>query len=268
MNAGVDGETYLGSKFCLTLPSVEYIAHKVKQLGKESLLYKIDISRALCHVPIDPGDYNLLGLHFISYFINKSLPFGYRHLSAIVQCLSDTIRYIMMKKGFHVTNYIDDIISQASPSQAEDSFSTLDELLRDLGLDLSQKKLIYPTTRVLCLGVIIDTESFTISVPEDKLYDIRHTSMQWQDKTSCSKKELQALLGKLLYITKCVQASRPFHNRMLQLLHQADKQQITRSEDFARNWFMKFLPKFNGAAFFFHSRVLSHIELDVSVLSM
>ena len=83
VNAGVDPESYLGSEFLLTLPSIDYITNKVVQLGKGSLIYKIDISRAFRHIKIDPADYNLLGLNFNAYYLDTCLPFGFRHGSAI-----------------------------------------------------------------------------------------------------------------------------------------------------------------------------------------
>ena len=114
LNASIDVETYPGSKFCITLPSVDYITNKVKQLGQGSILYKVDISRTFRQVPIDPGDYNVLGLYCDSYVIDKSLPFVFKEWSAISQHLSEAIKYIMMKKRFHKPNYVDNIIGQAS----------------------------------------------------------------------------------------------------------------------------------------------------------
>ena len=84
----------------------------------------------------------------------------------------------------------------------------------------------------------------------------------------CNKHDLQSLLGRLLYVTKCVKASRPFLNRMLELLRQADKQnKIVLTQDFHRdlNWFGQFLTKFNGVAFSSHELVHCHIELDASL---
>ena len=210
VNSGVDPDMYLGLEFLLTLPSIDYITNKVLELGKGSLIYKIDISRAFRHIKIDPRDYNLLGLKFDSYYIDTCLPFGFRHGSAIFQGVSDAIRYMMLHKGYHVTNYIDDIIGQATLSQAEASFDTLYDLLGELGLDISEKKLLRPSTKASCLGVVINTQDFTVSVPEDKLDQIRDCCVSWQNRTCCTKRDLQSLLGKLLYVTKCVRSSRPF----------------------------------------------------------
>ena len=101
VNAGVEPDMYLGSD-------------KVIQLGQGSLIYKTDISRAFCHIKIDPVDYKLLGLNFDSYYIDTYVPFGFRHGLAIFQCVSKAIRYMMLNRGYHVTNYIDDIIGQAT----------------------------------------------------------------------------------------------------------------------------------------------------------
>ena len=92
VNAGVDSATYLGTKFLLTLPSIDLITQKVKNLGKGCLIYKIDISRAFRHLTIDPYDSNLLGLQVNGqYFYDLNLPFGYRHGSSFFQRISDAI---------------------------------------------------------------------------------------------------------------------------------------------------------------------------------
>ena len=56
MNAGVDSDTYLQTPFLLTLSTLDNITQKVKENGKGSLLYKIDLSRAFRHVKLDPRD--------------------------------------------------------------------------------------------------------------------------------------------------------------------------------------------------------------------
>ena len=47
----------------LTFQTVDDITLELKRLGRGALLYNIDISRTFRHVKVDPGDYNLLGLH-------------------------------------------------------------------------------------------------------------------------------------------------------------------------------------------------------------
>ena len=118
--------------FMLTLPTIDTITNKLAKLGKGTLIYKIDISRAFRHVKMDPADYKYLCLHFKSYFIDSCLPFGFQHGLAIFQHLSDAVRF-MCTKGHHMTNYIDDIIRYATKSQAQATFEALYALLEKLG---------------------------------------------------------------------------------------------------------------------------------------
>ena len=76
------------------------------------------------------------------------------------------------------------------------------------------------------------------------------------------------ITGKLLYITKCVRISRPFLNRMLDLLRASDKfTKIVLTTEFKQdlNWFLQFLPKFNGKAFISHRQITEEFELDTSL---
>ena len=108
VNSGIDKNTYLDTLFSLTFPTVDDIIAELKRIGRGALLYKIDVSRAFRHVKVDPGDYDLLGLHWRCAYIDTCLPFGKRHGSQIFQCLSDAVRYMMRQKGFHIIDYIDD----------------------------------------------------------------------------------------------------------------------------------------------------------------
>ena len=171
----------------------------------------------------------------------------------------------MSKFGFQVTNYIDDIIGHSVSSKANESFQTPYKLLSDLGFEISAKKIVTPSTKVTCLGVEINTVHFTVSITPDKVQEITKTCYAWTSKNTCSKRELQSLLGKRLYISKCVKSSRFFLNRMLELLRTNNKNStIILTDDFHRdlNWFCKFVPRFNGTAFFVHKQVNYEIELD------
>ena len=76
VNAGVQKDAYLNSKFALTYPSVDQIADRILQLGPGSLIYKIDISHAFQQLKVDPGDIDLLGLKMGDYYNDQSVPIG------------------------------------------------------------------------------------------------------------------------------------------------------------------------------------------------
>ena len=119
-----------------------------------------------------------------------------------------------------IFNYIDDLIYVGLPHEIHQSFMFLHYLLQDLGLEVSRSQLVAPATQVVCLGILVDTVAQMISIPTDKLQQIKNICSSWSSKTYCSKRDLQSLLGSLLYITKCIKPARYLLNRMLALLAQ------------------------------------------------
>ena len=153
VNEGVPKNKYLGSYFQLTYPSINDMVSKLKELGPEAMVYKIDISRAFRHIRIDPGDLDLLGLKHDSYYVDVTLPFGFRHGSVFCQRCTDAVHYIM-KEHFNypnLFNYIDDLIYIGLPGHIHDSYNALTVLLGELGLAFVSNVTIWPLWRSLGL---------------------------------------------------------------------------------------------------------------------
>ena len=75
----------------------------------------------------------------------------------------------MMQHNYDVINYIDDVIGVGLPSVTNKAFIELQSLVRQLGFDVSVKKLVAPSTHVNYLGIRVDTKNYTVSVPDEKL---------------------------------------------------------------------------------------------------
>ena len=267
VNAGVKKNSYLGAYFDLKYPSIDYVVQKLKLSGTGSLLYKVDISRAFRHLRIDPGDIDLLGIHHNSVFLDGSLPFGFRLGSGFFEKCSDAIRYMMSQAGHNdLMNYIDDLLYVGTPTKIWSSYYDLLQLLQDL--EVSQSKLVPPSTQVICLGILVDTVNKTLSVPQDKLKDIVNMVNDWQGRKRCTKTQFQSLLGSLLYITKCVHPARYFLNRMLVILrNNTTNRYISLYTSFFQdlNWFQQFQKHFNGVTYFDNRKVQGEIHLDASL---
>ena len=112
-----------------------------------------------------------------------------------------------------------------------------------------------------------------MSIPDDKLLQINSKCAQWTLKNKATKKQLQSLVGSLIYIHKCVKPARLFVNRILAALKAApDKGYVTLTSEFSKDiaWFNAFLIKFNGRTFFskhFHNPV-SNVYLDASLIGL
>ena len=75
VNDDIAKDTYPDLEFILTLLRTDYINSKEKHLGKDFLLYKINISRVFRHKKLNPAHYSLLGLFPNKYCIDTCLPF-------------------------------------------------------------------------------------------------------------------------------------------------------------------------------------------------
>ena len=74
-------DTYLGFTAKLTFPKTDEFAFRIYQLGARCCVFKIDLSRYFRQLPLDPGDYSLIGyvINGEIYF-DKVLPKGMRFL--------------------------------------------------------------------------------------------------------------------------------------------------------------------------------------------
>ena len=170
----------------------------------------------------------------------------------------------MRQEGHSIWNYIDDFLCVSLPSKITKTFTRLQTLLSELGLSISIKKLVPPSTRVTCLGIVVDTIEFTTSIPVDKLLAIKQMCNEWTGKSVCKKKELQSLLGSLLYVAKCVKYARFFLNRMLALLRENTRVKMIKiTKEFKQDlsWFQRFLTVYNGTSFFNYTPTKS-VHLD------
>ena len=137
------------------------------------------------------------------YYIDQTLAFGAIHGTAIFERITDFVRFLMAKKGFQIHNYVDDLHACCHENQAEIAFQTLPEILNQIGL-LTPQRFFPPCRKLSFMGIIVDID---FSVEKSKLSDILREYIAAFLRTRLLKQELQSLLGKLLYISRCVKNS-------------------------------------------------------------
>ena len=71
-------------------------------------------------------------------------------------------------------------------------------------------KYVPPTNKTLCLGVMVGTLEFTLSVLEFRTAELTDELDRWKQLCVMSKRDVERLLGKLSYEAVCVPSGRPF----------------------------------------------------------
>ena len=156
---------------------------------------------------------------------------------------------------FYSINYSDDLGgAESTLHRATASFIAMGDLFRDLGLEESEDKACAPATKMVYLGIQFDTMDMTMSVPPDKVQEIRSDLELWRRKTTAVRKDLQSLLGKLFWISRVVKHSRAFMGRLLQLLRDMkgipENRRVPLSDDSKKDilWWATYLRTFNGVS--------------------
>ena len=109
------------------------------------------------------------------------------------------------------------------------------------------------------LGIQFDTIKMVMSIPPEKVAEVREEVSLWRKKSSASKKSLQQLLGKLFWVSRCVRFSRGFMGRLLtQLQHMHTlpdnkKAKLSAGSREDISWWDRYLRRFNGVEMLYNT---------------
>ena len=200
--------------------------HTVKALlRKNDWMAKIDLKDAFFMVPIAPQFHNLLlfrvGLETYQF---KCLPF---RLCTAPRVFTKTLKpmvEILRSTGIRLVIYIDDMLLMASSSKllTEQVHSTL-FLLENAGfiINNNKKSLLDPTQEIEFLGMIINSVKMDISLPGEKIKNIRQEAQKLLNHLRPSAHLLFQLIGKLNATTPALQMAPLFCRSLQRCLKQA-----------------------------------------------
>ena len=223
-------------------------------MGKGSLLAKIDIKSAYRLVPVSPLDRIWLGTCWKDQiYVDSKLPFSLRSAPKNFTAIADALEWCMAKEGVQaVYHYLDDFIILGPPGSevCRESLQILHKVCKDLGVLLAPEKQEGPSSVITFLGITIDTNSQELRLPEEKLKRLLDTLAQWERRKSCTRKELESLIGSLQHACTVIQPGRTFMRNAIPLLkvakcqHHRIRLSVELRSDLA--WWRLFASHWNG----------------------
>ena len=211
----IDKETY-----SLSYVRVDDAVRVINELGRSSMLCKTDIVDAFKLVPLRKDLWHLYGFKWKGYYyFSVKLPFGSRSSPKIFDNLSKAIVWIAkhnynIKWLFHL---LDDFLAICPPkANANQTMASLLHVFDILKVPVSPAKTEGPTTALIWLGILIDTLTMQILLPDDKKQRILQILRHFLAVRSCSKRELLSLLGHLNFACRVIPAGRSFISRLIQ----------------------------------------------------
>ena len=259
LNKNTPLKAYHDTEYEFSFPKIDQFADKIAQLGPGCFLWKRDLSRFFLQLKVDPYEYDRLGFVWrAKLFLFVSFVWGCRHAGYAGQWLTTAVAFILANIGleltgllFHCLNYADDFAgAEETFDRAQLSFSTLGDLLVDIGLTESKSKASPPATTMTYLGVSFNTIDMCLHVDPDKMIELKTELHKWSRKTVAKKCELQSILGKLLWVSRAVRFSRVFVSRIIAEVRKLKKQsdKSTLSLDIRKDflWWDRFMEVFSG----------------------
>ena len=205
VNAHIDDD-YSSLKYTV----VEDVLKMVTEAGRHSIILKRDIKEAFRNIPIAPHVQWLLGFKWKGVCYNEAcLPFGLATAPFIFNLFAEAFHW-MLQSWLHwnlIQHYLDDFITIIPAAlahtipQMETDYIAITDIL---GIPRNDKK-NQSGSIISVLGLEIDTNLFTLRVPEDKMERAFKATSQALQQESITLKEIEALAGFLGFCAPEVQ---------------------------------------------------------------
>ena len=252
VNDEIPKDNYLKFAAKLSFPRTDDFALRIFQLGKGCYMFKVDLSRYFRQIPLDLGDYSLIGYVIKGQiFFDKVLPMGLRSAPYIAQRLTNAIAYIHRQMEWFLLNYVYDFVGAEIKDKIWESFNALTSLLETLKVETSKDKMVPPTTRLEFLGITFDSDTMTMEISQTKLEEIKQEVSSWLLRTTACRREIESLIGKLQFVAKCIKAGRIFLGRLINWIRGMERNQqypipIEARKDIA--WWGRCIQEDNGVS--------------------
>jgi len=209
VNDGIDK-----NDFTTAYENINHAAKWVRKQGQGCQLLKLDIKEAYRILPVHPVDQVLQGIvHKGKLYFDRCVAFGNRASAGIFCRLADLVTWIAAEHGIEsIIHYIDDflIVVSASPDAAMQVLRLFMAILDIIGIPYKREKTEGPTTELTYLGVRLNTVNMSAYVPVEKRRQIVKIVQAAIGKTCMHLRELQSVIGCLMWLTQVTPHGRVF----------------------------------------------------------
>ena len=213
----------------ISSPSFSLTGHQAlrKTLSLPAWMASLDIRDAFLHVPVRRNLHKFLAITAMNrLFFFRTLPFG---LTTSPRTFTFVMRHplaLLHAAGVPAIAYLDDLCLWGdSPQDVLASVEKASTILGELGFLLNlQKSTLTPTRSLTWLGVVWNSETGTVRVPEIFAQEIAAMARDMLHRGQTSRLRFEALLGKIAFASQFSPVAR-LHS------HEIAKPQLIASRD-------------------------------------
>ena len=195
--------------YSLSYCSIDDAYDFINKLGPGTLLSKINLKDAFRLIPVNPSDWNLLGIHWKGkFYVDTCLPFGLRSAPYLFNRLSEAIYWTLTNNyGVqHLLHYLDDFLTAGPANSAicSQNLNAMLSLCEKINSPVKSSKIEGPSTSLTFLGIHLDTVTMEASITAERKESLLQELRYLHSRHKCTKRQLLSSIGKLSFSCKVV----------------------------------------------------------------
>ena len=216
LNDGISKSWYDNSLVDLRYPTIDVLAKQIAEMAQESeepiFLYKEDLDRAFRQLYAEFASIPLLGFQWrTQFYFDVVMVMGCQIAPYICQRTTNMISHVHRTRNkTFVLNYVDDFLGVEFESRVSVAHQLLIQLLNNVGLNRSPRKSVLPTQTIEFIGNLVDTINMTLGVMPLCRTEMLMELEKWRYKNTCSRNQMESLIGKLQFMSNCIRPGRLF----------------------------------------------------------
>lgn len=242
--------------------SFDEAIHMIQDMGKGCLMAKSDVKSAFRLLPIAPSDFDQLGFKFDGkYYFDKCMPFGCSISCSSWEKMATFLEFLVKQNSpvGDLKHYVDDYLFAGKAQKSDCAYIMqcfLDCSAR-LGIPIAVEKNEGPKTKIVFLGLEIDSTEMVVRMPMEKVKQIISQIQSVKAAKKVTLQCMQQLIGVLNFATRVIVPGRPFLRRLINSICGLTKPfhhlRVTRSVRQDLEMWLLFFENFNGISVF-HDR--------------
>jgi hypothetical protein len=205
----------------------ERVLEHFARAGRGCFMLQWDKVDAYRSVPLREQDHHLTGFHVpdAGFYYSTTMPFGFSASAYLWKRFMDAfLRRLAQKANIaydDLHSWVDDCLLILSPcaTAALATFAVLVATARRYRFMLHPDKL-HLARVVTYLGIVLDSEAGTVSIPAPKLEQIVARIREAASAEKWSRKTVQRVVGSLFHVAKCLPQAKAFCGRLLAVARQ------------------------------------------------
>ena len=264
---------YIDKEDCsVKYSSIDEAIEMIQNLGSNALLAKCDVKSAFRLLRLSPSEFDLTGFKFQDqYYFDKCLPMGASISCSLFESFSTALHWYTQEQSpsKHILHYLDDFLfgGKANTSQCSKTLSTFKYCCADWGVPLAEEKTVEPTEKLIFLGIEFDTTNMVMRLPNEKLLDLRKKIKQVINSKKVTLRDLQSLIGSLIFACQVVIPGRAFCRRLIDatcnLREPHHHTRVTKNMREDLKLWLLFLENFNGTTVMLDKFWYSNADLEL-----